>query len=106
MSKARRIRQYAQRKEKHQLRHALITQAKANQGEAPIGDFTDLNMSFGDYAIESTKREIKDGTIGTGRTELIEKVIDMKDKLNPKLKNQSHDKVRITMLSSGFETSR
>lgn len=86
MTYAQKLKKRENRRKKRQIRHQLIMQAKNNKGIAPVGKFVRLNKSFPEYVVSETKRELLNEMIATERAELLKKVIELKDKLNPKRK--------------------
>jgi len=105
MSNARKERQRAQRKERRQLRGALIRHSLDNKGEVTVGEYRNLNTSFSNFAINETLQEIKDNEIETDRLAVLKKAVDLGRKITDfkKLKNPVG---KITVLSNGFEMSK
>ncbi len=68
------------RKRKRQLIHALKEQAKTQINETPLSDCIEINKPFIDYALQETRREIRNGEIETERIELLLKVMELKKK--------------------------
>jgi hypothetical protein len=83
VSKARRKRQREKRKEKRRLKRQLKIQNAAVKERCSIGEYKMLGKRFWDYAINSTKSEIKNGEIEPEREALLRNVISLRNKLNP-----------------------
>ncbi len=82
MSKIRKERQRAQRKERQQLRHALLMQAKDNPSETPISKNINIGISFTDYATTSTRRDIREQNIDDSRIPVLVNAIDLHKRIS------------------------
>lgn len=76
-------RQRENRKAKRQLKHQLKLFTENNCGTIPVSVFKSLDKDFFSFAINETKRELKNEIIDIDRKIILEKVILLKQKLNP-----------------------
>lgn len=79
----RKQRQREKRREKRRLEGQLKTQARSVVNNTPISVCKELDKSFLNYAVNETRRELRNGDIEPEREALLKKAIDLSRKLNP-----------------------